>query len=121
MVDLDFIWQHCNFDDWDGHNAQALPCAVMQTARDMFEKFPEICTGDVFEVTPDSNGRMSFEWHHRDDLYFCVDFGLLDFTAFSRNGESVEHYPDQYRNGKIAELPALFEHIEQFNKTHAGD
>jgi hypothetical protein len=121
MVDLDFIWKHCSFDDWDGHGADALPGEVMQTARAMFEKFPDLCRGKVFEVTPDSNKRIMFEWAYRDELYIVVEFGLMDFSAFSRNGEIIEHYPDQYRNGKIADLPALFEtQIRNFINTH-GD
>lgn len=121
MIDLDYIWTHCSFEDWDGHGANALKGVVMQTARDMFEKFPKICAGEFFEVTPHSNGTMSFEWEYRDDLYFYLEFGQSDFSAFSRNGEEVLYYPDQYRNGKIAELPALFEeHISNFINTHGG-
>jgi len=120
MVDLDFIWKHCSFDDWDGHGAIEMSGAVMQTARDLFEKFPDQCNvaWAYFDVAPHSNGTMMFEWSLYDDLYFYLEFGLTEYSAFSRVGEDVIYYPSAGSNGPIADLPALFEHIRKFNKDH---
>lgn len=99
-------------DNWDGYGAPRLDRAVTDNARVALRLF--LSRGLVPEITPTSNGTVSFEWEgDHAEAYFEV--GQTTFSMYVKPFKGVTSYFD----GKVAEMgPVLAEELAEAMGRH---
>jgi len=115
MLDLDWVWRHCNHFDWDGYGAEAVSEECFAVVREIMQRFPGLYR--IAEVSPLSNGTFSFEWEADRNNWFNLEVGKERYSAYRQHHESdkVEYFPSPTATGPNADVYALLEtHVMKF-------
>ncbi|MDU8352901.1 hypothetical protein RYA05_13650 [Pseudomonas syringae pv. actinidiae] len=118
MMDLDWVWIHCNHFDWDGYGGEPVTDECFAVVREIQARFPDLYR--CAQICPLSNGTFSFDWEADCGSWFNLEIGKERYSAFCQNNisGSVAYYPSPTETGMNA---AVYELIERHVSKFVGD
>lgn len=109
MMDLDWVWSHCSYDNWDGFDGCAVTPECFAIVREIHARFPDLYK--IATISPLSNGTFSFEWEADNDHWFNLEIGKERYSAFRHHEDEslIEYFPAATETGPNADVLELIE------------